>query len=76
MKGPYWLCGTMQPNGRTGFYGKTVQELEREAKRLNLREWAIYRNDQHFHSTTQKEYLVKHFNDQYWINKGVEGIKK
>lgn len=67
----FWAAGRLPGNVRTAFEGDSVAELDAEARRLELGWWAVYRNDPHFHSTAQREYLVHHHDDPYWLAQGV-----
>ena len=67
---PFCLIGSGN-NLRQMLHGDSVEQLEAQAAERGLDFWAIYRNDAGFHSSTQREFLVKHHNDPYWINVGV-----
>lgn len=58
-------------NVRRIFYANSEREAEAWASTAGLEYFAIYRNDAKFHGAHQKEFLLYHRNDPYWINRGV-----
>ena len=69
-KGPFWLAGTAS-NMRLSSSGRTVAALETWARTAGCGYWAIYRDAPNFHSTTKREYLVRHHEDPYRLARGV-----
>ena len=68
---PYWLRGRMLGGGITALAGKSPAALDAEAVKRHFEHWAVYREGPHFHSTTQREFLVCHHGDPYWLVQGV-----
>lgn len=71
------LLGTHKCKGRTLIAGATVAGLRNEAIGLELDHWAIYKafvTGRPFHNATDEAYLVEHFRDPYWLNRGVDSI--
>ena len=71
------LLGTQKAKGRIMLTGATVKELRSDAIALELDHWAIYKtfaNGRPFHNATDEAYLVEHFRDPYWLNRGVDSF--
>lgn len=66
-----YLAGTDTTQCRFAIKARTLAQAKRQAEARGCRYWAAYRDTSGFHSTTQREYLVAHHNDPYWINSGV-----
>lgn len=75
----YELLGTHKNKGRILIARATVAELRSEAIGLELDHWAIYKafvSGRPFHNATDEAYLVEHFNDPYWLNRGVDSTQR
>jgi len=69
------LIGTTHNNVRVLYKG-SLAKLRRIAKdpKANLKHSAIYRQvvgSETFHNATDERFLVEHYHDPYWLNRGV-----
>lgn len=71
------LLGHDKQGCRVGvWYGKP-HELHAQAIAAHLVSWAIYRDytvHGAFHNATNELCLLWHYNDSYWLNRGVSSI--
>ncbi len=66
----YYLVGT--DGIAQSIEGNDLAKLDAEARRRKLRHWAIYdQSKPGFNNTSERECLVHHVNDPYWLNQGV-----
>ena len=75
------LLGTTTGCVRVMLRSRSVRLLRQRAMAYNVRgdtlkHWAIYRlfvNGRPFHNATDEKYLVEHWRDPYWLNRGIGG---
>lgn len=76
------LLGTTTGCIRIMLKARSVQALRAKARTYNiqgdtLKHWAIYRpfvQGRPFHNATDERYLVEHWQDPYWLNRGFESV--
>jgi predicted P-loop ATPase len=71
MRKQYWALHTRK-NIRGSSEHDNLNKLREILNRMDLDNYAIFRNAPKFHSTTQTEFLVEHRNCQYFIRQGIE----
>jgi len=75
----YELLGTTKGRVRYLLHGVTVEEVRRKVAEWGFISYAIYKtsvNGRRFHNATDEDFLVEHFNDPYWLNRGVDSTPR